>query len=205
MASRWARFARGWVTALLAVFVAALSHVAGGGGAPGPLSIALALAFSGMLCVALAGRTLSLLRLTVSVAASQGAFHLLFGLGGGTSALTMADSPDHGSMAVIVDTATTATMKHGATHGDGWMWAAHAAAAVVTILALRRGEASYWAVLGYARSLLAVFIASFALFPVRLVVGGAVAARARAALPRDLGVLLAAMRLRGPPARLSIR
>ncbi|MFZ2964070.1 MAG: hypothetical protein WA006_05235, partial [Rhodoglobus sp.] len=83
MTTRWARFVRGWVTAGFAVFVAAFAHVAAGGHAPDWLAVAVSLAFAGILCVPLAGKTLSLTRLTISVAGAQAVFHTLFALSGG--------------------------------------------------------------------------------------------------------------------------
>lgn len=201
MASRWARFARGWLTAVLAVLVAALSHVAGGGDAPGLISIAIALAFSGIVCVALAGKTLSLARLTLSVGFSQVAFHMLFGLGGhSSSALSVAGAPHHGSVSIIVDTATSSAMTHGTMHGGPWMLAGHVGAAILTIIALRRGETTFWTLLEYARwRMRAVLVARFVLIPLRRRIGGANVALARACIPPDLGVLLSTMPHRGPP------
>ncbi|GGF13162.1 hypothetical protein GCM10011399_03830 [Subtercola lobariae] len=83
MSSRWARVLRGLTAAFVAVFVAGFSHVVGGGEAPGTVGVALALAFSAVVCVALAGKTLSLVRLAIAVAFSQLAFHLLFSVGAG--------------------------------------------------------------------------------------------------------------------------
>ena len=93
MATRWARVARGWIVALLSTFVAALSHTLGGGSAPGLLAVVLSLAFAGILCIGLAGRTLSLWRTGISVALSQLIFHGLFSLGsGGGTLLTQSDT-----------------------------------------------------------------------------------------------------------------
>ncbi len=198
MATRWARFARGWLTAAVAVLVAALSHVAAGGSAPAPVSIAIALAFAGMLSVALAGKTLSLTKLSVSVGFSQVLFHLLFGLGGTAGSMTV--SGHHGSATVIVGAVSAAPVMPP----HGWMWVAHALAAVVTIMALRRGERTFWALVELARTaLVAVFIA----LGIVLVTPGR-AAQVRAALhrtvaPMDLAVLLSPMRYRGPPLAIA--
>lgn len=193
MATRWARFVRGWLTAVVAVLVAALSHVAAGGHAPAPVSIALALAFAGMVSVALAGKKLSLVRLSLSVAFSQILFHLLFGLGGPAGSMTVAGH--HGSAAVIVGAASASPISPAM----GWMWLAHALAAVVTIVALRRGERTFWALVELARTaLVAVLIAlGIVLPPLRAVRLGA--ALHRVFVPFDLAVLLSPMRHRGPP------
>ena len=82
MDSRWARVARGTVAAAFATFVAAFSHTLAGGATPAPFGLAVSLVISAMICTTLAGRTVSLLRLAASVAASQILFHSLFsGLG----------------------------------------------------------------------------------------------------------------------------
>lgn len=78
MTTRWTRFARGWITAGFATFVAAFLHVASSGHAPSSLALALSLAFSGMICIALTGKRLALWRRSVSVAVSQFLFHALF-------------------------------------------------------------------------------------------------------------------------------
>lgn len=81
MTARWARFARGWYIAGFATFVAALSHTLGGGTAPGLLPVVVSLAFAGIVCIGLAGRTASLWRTATAVLASQLIFHGLFSLG----------------------------------------------------------------------------------------------------------------------------
>lgn len=63
MTTRWARFARGWIAAIVSLFVAACSHSLAGGSLPAAAGIALSLAFSGATGVLLAGKTLSLARL----------------------------------------------------------------------------------------------------------------------------------------------
>ncbi|MDJ0349900.1 hypothetical protein [Cryobacterium sp. PH29-G1] len=198
MATRWARFARGWLTAVVAVLVAALSHIAGGGSAPAPLALALALAFAGMVSVVLAGKKLSLMKLSVSVAFSQLLFHLLFALGGTAGTMTVAGH--HGSTTVLVGAASAAP----AMHSGGAMWIAHTVAAVLTIVALRRGERAFWALVETARTaLVTVFIALGLVVPTP-----GRTARVRAALRRevvrtDLAVLLSPMRHRGPPPVLA--
>lgn len=59
MTTRWARFARGWIAAIVSLFAAASSHTLAGGSLPATAGIAL----SGATCVPLAGKTLSLARL----------------------------------------------------------------------------------------------------------------------------------------------
>ena len=141
MAPRWTRFARGWLTAGFSVVVAAFSHVAGGGAEPGALGVVLALAFAVPLCIALTGRRASLLRLAVSVAASQLAFHLLFSLGGGVGSGASSAGGHHSPLVVTAappDLLAAPGGHHMAMVG-GLMWVAHVVAALVTVVGLRWG------------------------------------------------------------------
>jgi hypothetical protein len=205
MASRWARFVRGWLTAAVAVFVAAFSHMAAGDTAPGAVGMSLALAFSGMVCVALAGKTLSVLRLSLSVGFSQIVFHLLFGLGGSSGAsMQLAGSSHHGAGSVTLGSvASVGSMdmtSSGATNVGGWMWAAHGIAAVVTIVALRRGEKTFWALRDIAASgLTTVLRGCNDLTPVVLGAVKVAAAPVGWFVPANFSVLHSSLTRRGPP------
>ena len=188
MGTRWARVGRGTLAAALATFVAALSHVAAGGGTPPVFGIAVSLVISAMICTTLAGRTPSLLRLTVSVALSQVLFHALFS-GLGTPVVAQ-----HDMTTMAVDAVATHT------HTPSTMWLAHAVAGFFTVVALRYAESAYWGVSGTARLLLA------RLLPVvlpRLGTAHSAAVRVvRRFIPRDLELLLSPMRHRGPPLQV---
>ena len=203
MTTRWARLARGGLTASVAVFVAAFSHLVGGGSTPGLLGVVLALAFAVPVSIALAGKSLSLVRLSMSVGFSQFLFHLLFGLGAaGAPTLTEAGSSHHAAV-VSVAAAAPGVATHGLAHLGAWMWVAHALAAVGTIVALRRGEKAFWSLVEFTRiRLAAVLVAGFAVVPVRLDAGAIRAALAAVFVPTDLDVLLSSTPRRGPP-RLS--
>jgi hypothetical protein len=138
MATRGARVVRGLLASSIAVFVAALAHVAGGGTAPGAAGVAVAFAFCALASIALAGRRVSRIRLAATVILSQGVFHLLFLVSGG-SAISAPSAPgmDMGTSS-IVGTSGPAMVE------DGWMWIAHGIAAVVTIVALAWGERAFW-------------------------------------------------------------
>ncbi|MDQ1579415.1 MAG: hypothetical protein QOD05_190 [Microbacteriaceae bacterium] len=191
------------------MFVAALFHVATGGDTPSTIGVVLALAFSGIACIALTGKRLSVWRLAVSVALSQFLFHALFGLGAGTGAASgaslEASSGAAHTMMMYVDIATLAG--HGATStpsmppADPWMWVGHAAAALVTIAALRYGELAFWSLYRTAR----IGLSRLVLAPVPVPLDTALPApvASRVAVVRDLGVLIGRMRHRGPPAILS--
>ena len=79
--TRSARALRGALAAIVSTFVALLSHVAGGGEVPGLLGILVPLVLATAVCVPLAGRRLSVIRVSASVIASQVLFHALFVLG----------------------------------------------------------------------------------------------------------------------------
>jgi hypothetical protein len=170
MTTRWARFARGWIVAGFSTFVAALSHTIGGGATPALLPVAVSLAFAGMLSIALAGRTLSLWRLSVAVLASQLIFHGLFSLGGSGGSLPAADAAaaghaHHGGLAVLA-TPSGGTGSMAADHG--WlMTIAHVLAAVVTVVALRYGERAFWGLFSTARVAVHTLLRTPAVVPIR--------------------------------------
>lgn len=137
--SRAPRVARGAAAASVATFIALLSHVAAGGGMPGWLGVAVPWVLSLMVCTMLAGRRLSLVRLSIGVTLSQALFHTLFVLGfvSGSGAASVAHHHHHGPLVLppLVAGETVAMIQ-----ADAVMWVAHAVAAVVTIAALYRGE-----------------------------------------------------------------
>ena len=130
---RGTRVARGTVAASVATFVALLSHVTAGGTVPGAFGIVVPLALSFVVCVALAGRRLSVWRLGAAVTLSQILFHALFVLG---TYDTGRASHVHG-VATVLDGPAGPLVTADATMG-GW----HLLAAVVTTLALHRGEST---------------------------------------------------------------
>jgi len=227
MNGRGMRVARGLAAAGIATFVAGFSHAAAGGGAPGGAGLALALAFSAVVCVLLTRRSLSLPLLAVSVVVSQFAFHLLFEVGnGGSMAAGSFASLEHaghhggtggGAQALAASAASVPTSSH--LHDSGWMWVAHAVAAVATIALLHRGERMLRHLLTLARTPLQGglraarirFAAAVAL--VVPVAAREVRARLRAAVRLALesarvhavdrlaecGIVFARLRHRGPP------
>jgi hypothetical protein len=207
MGTRWARFARGWAVAGFSMFVAALSHTLGGGAAPGTMGVVFSLAFAGIICIGLTGRTLSVWRVGASVIISQLIFHGLFSLGATAGALAVATDASGGvalaahqhTAIEIVHSAAGSAVAHGPQHTGVGMWMAHGVAALVTIAALRHGEAALWGLLANARlvSRRVVTLAA-AITP---------AAPTRQAptsglvfVARELALVLSVMRHRGPPA-----
>lgn len=203
MTTRWARFARGWIVAAVSTFVAALSHTAGGGAAPGLLAVVVSLAFAGIVSVALSGRTLSTWRLTVAVLASQLIFHGLFSLGSAGGRLAATDAvtghASHVGSAVLL-------MPAGAGAGAGAMAAdhgllmtlAHLCAAIVTVLALRFGERAFWGLFSTVRVALHSLGRAGTLVPIGHSPAAATPVPTRLP-PRYRLALLSAMRHRGPP------
>lgn len=142
--ARRVRVLRGGLAATAATFVALASHLAGGGQMPDVLGIVVPLLLSLPVCMAWSGR-LSLLGLSASVVASQLFFHVLFTLGTPTGATPASpgSGPHAGHMGMgIPASAQTAGQTHimEAANADTMMWVWHAAAAIVTIVVLYRGE-----------------------------------------------------------------
>lgn len=137
--SRQRHAVRGVVVAVLATFVALLSHVLGGGETPGWLGILVPLVLSLPVCVGLARWRLSLPRLVLSIGLSQFLFHALFVIGAPSGAAAFSSPAGHGSHAVVFVAGEAAT---AAASGSLAMWLWHGVAAVVTIAAVQRGESA---------------------------------------------------------------
>ena len=149
LGTRAGRTYRGLIAALVATFVASVSHSVADGEPAAMIGIVLALVFAAPVCIALAGRTLSWLRLSIAVAASQFAFHglLLVGVGSGSGSHPLGT---HLHGADLAGALGTTALHAGAGHPDHAqpaMWIAHAIAAVLTVLALGRGERAIRALL----------------------------------------------------------
>lgn len=196
MSTRWARFARGWLAATFATLIAAASHAAAGGIPPNIASIALALAFSGVACVLLTGRTLSLARTSIAVGGSQLAFHLVFSTMGGATAAAVASTGPHVHGAASLAHTTGATH-----HTDPGMWFAHAAAAILTIVVLRRGEAAFWGMRDAGLRFWRTVLPTAPRMPVAITRATVTASPARVVAPRLFILLIGSLQHRGPPAR----
>lgn len=146
--SRRLALARGTTAATVTLLVSLAGHVSAGGTMPGPLGIAVPFILALMVCVLLAGRRLSIIRLSVSVAVAQFLFHTLFVLGAITPTGT-SGAHVHGEPLVLPET----TGVGSALVADGGMWALHALAAALTVLALHRGERMLVALIQLAQRL----------------------------------------------------
>lgn len=136
--SRGPRVLRGLLAASIATFAALMSHLAGGGVLPGWLGIVVPWVLAVMICVALAGRTLSLVRLAVAVVLSQVLFHMLFVLGLFVPSTAPA-TPTHQHAHLVMSGSPALT---GMMHSDAGMWVWHGVAAIATTALLYRGERS---------------------------------------------------------------
>jgi len=208
MGSRWARLTRAMLASGTAILVSSLFHVAGGGAAPGAIPLVLSLAFATLASVALTARRLSLWRLTLAVAFSQFLFHALFSLGGGDAHFTSAGAGAAASVGGMTHLHAGAhlTLVGGAmpaSHGSELspsMWLTHATAVLVTVIALRFGERAFWGLFETARVRIERAADRLVVVPVPVVAAVAAPAAAEPARLRDLGLPLARLRHRGPPA-----
>ncbi|UKF81042.1 hypothetical protein [Clavibacter californiensis] len=195
------RVIRGLAASTTATFVAALFHEAGGGAAPSWAVVAFGLALASLAAIALAGTRTSLWRLVAAVGVSQLLFHGLFTAAGDVTGQAVAADPHagmgHGASPVALPGLDGATGGSGAL--DPGMLLSHSAALIVTVLALRHGEAAIRALVGASAVRVVRALAIPFLRPEgRRDTALARAVRAPLAL-RDLCVRLGRLRHRGPP------
>ncbi|CAN5117260.1 hypothetical protein BH09ACT1_BH09ACT1_23880 [soil metagenome] len=203
MGTRWGRVARGWIVALFATVIAVCSHTIAGGVGVSGIGVLISFVFSGFVCLALAGRSLSRVRLAIAVTISQFAFHLVFSYLAAPSATGPAvtlPGMNHMTDAAAQLTALD-TGSHSATMAspDATMWFAHAIAAVLTMLVLVKGERAFWALVQFTRVVVIRILAAVVPAVTSPRLANAVAVD-RAALPLTTRLLLSTLRHRGPPA-----
>ncbi|WP_395245648.1 hypothetical protein ACGGZK_07495 [Agromyces sp. MMS24-K17] len=155
MRTRRARVARGAAVAAFAAFTAALAHTVGGGHAPGPLAIVLALAFATPLAMLLAGPVAGRARLvatSASAVATQAALHLLYAVGlGGAAAGTASGGASavgsggagHGSHDASASWSLIADAAPAVDHGHALMPVSHLVAAALTVAALAVADRAF--------------------------------------------------------------
>ncbi|WKT89588.1 hypothetical protein QYR02_01365 [Microbacterium maritypicum] len=138
---RLIRLTRGVAAAGTATLTALLFHVSSGGEVPGWLGIVIPFLFATLFCIFVASAKPSLPRLVISVVASQFLFHTLFvlGSGGGDSATTPLQLSHHGTLIGNL-VASSSTNAPPVEPPDLAMWAGHAVAASLTIVALSAGD-----------------------------------------------------------------
>jgi len=207
--NRATQLARGAAAAAVALFLAAFSHGAAAGEAPGGPGLALSAFVALAVSVALVGRRSSPLRVVLATAASQLVFHLLFsvgaGAGGAGALLRVSGDAHHPSVTVLPDAAagsaasSTAVVGHG--HTDAAMLLGHVLAWLATVAYLLAVEAAAWRALRRAaRAVLvrAVDEAS-ALAAIPVPAGPLVRPLARDRARLRGRQLVAQLRHRGPP------
>jgi hypothetical protein len=192
-AGRAQRVSRGIAAAAVATFLATVSHASVGSQLPPTSNVALALSLAAPVCVLLAGRAMSWWRLSAAVVLSQALFHgiLTLDLRGDGVAV---GSAHHGGATALLDAAATHEVAAHAGHSP-WMWAAHALAAVVTILALGRGERAVQAIVRFVIAALSMMRPLRGLGPRT----DAVPAAPAPLLLTTAMTVLSSMRHRGPP------
>jgi hypothetical protein len=191
--------ARGWIAAVVSLFVAACSHALAGGSLPASAGLALCLAFSAVVCILLAGKTLSLARLSIAVALSQLLFHGLFSLLSAGAAPASVPGMHHGAGSTVLGHAASAAPTMTAS-ADVRMWAGHALGAVITIAALGFGERAFWGLARLARLCISRLLD--AVLPVVTPPIRRPNPTDLAALPRRRALVFSIHRHRGPPAFL---
>ena len=138
--SRGARATRGAAVAAFATFVASLAHTLGGGAAPGPVAVLVALALSAPLAMLLAGARARLARTAISALVAQAALHVCYALGGapaiGAGAGAAGPHAGHGTV-VHLDAVLAGPVVD---HGHALMPIAHVLAAATTVVALALGD-----------------------------------------------------------------
>jgi hypothetical protein len=194
VSSRAERAARGAAVAAFATFVASVAHTVGGGSAPGPVAVLLALAFSAPLAMLLAGARARLVRTSLSALIAQSALHLCYALGGAPVASPASADPHVGHGASVqLDAVLTGPVVD---HGHALMPMAHLLAAAVTVIALALGDDVFDAV---SRSVL-MFVRRLTTIPAPAIVTP-FGLHAAADRPRLTGALLhATLGSRGPPS-----
>lgn len=165
--ARSIRAARGVLASSVAVLAACAGHVAAGGAMPAPALLTVVLVISWLPGVALIGVAVRLWRQAAVIVVAEAMLHGVLGLQGGAGAAPTgvprsADPVGDAGMAGMGAAHITGSASGAAaqvvtasqmSHGGGmpaWMWLAHAAAATVTVLVWRRGEADVARVLAVA-------------------------------------------------------
>jgi hypothetical protein len=193
--NRATQLARGATTAAIALFLAAFSHGVAAGEAPGLVGLVFAALVALAASVAFVGRRVTPIRVVLAVIVSQGAFHLLFGVGAGGGGGLVVSGTGHHQVVTVVE--GVAPVAHAA-HAEIGMLVSHALAAVLTIVYLLAAESVVWRSLaGSARRLVGRLTGATTLAPV-VISELRPAVDAALVLPRSR-LFDAGLRSRGPP------
>jgi len=140
---RASRLLRGALLGAVATLLAALSHTWAGGVAPDALALALGGVFASAVGTVAVGRRGSLLRTAIAVTIGQLAFHLVFSLLGTGASVSGVGGPHAHHLVPSI----TANPLDAVERGGVWMWVAHVAAGILTVLYLRLLERRAWALI----------------------------------------------------------
>lgn len=144
MTARQLRALRGCAAALIATLISASAHTLAGGGAPSPALVLAIAVLAAPLAVASIGRRPSRVRTAIAVLVSQAVFHLAFAVAGSLGSAAMSSGHSHGL--ILAGTPMPVMPMHGeaASHiglsADARMLAAHAVAAIATVILISHGE-----------------------------------------------------------------
>ncbi len=191
MQARRARVTRGVLAAVVSTFAAAFSHGVAASQAPSVAALAAASVLAVFVCIGLAGRATPL-RLAAAVLVSQAGFHALFALIPSATASTVSAATHHGMVTLTTDAVT-----HGHGSTGAAMWLGHATAALVTILALTRGERAFFSIVDALRLTVRALIGVLASHPV--LTAAPIAPAWPSLLSLTPALLWLSLRRRGPP------
>lgn len=213
MKDRRQRALRGSLAASFATFVALASHVIGGGSLPTMMGLIVPLALSALVCALLAGRQLSLWRLSVSVGVSQALFHLLFMVFTPMASVAApATAPErhalhhggpHGSMGSVDSVSSMGPMSGAETtmhaHTSAPMITAHVVAAIITIAMIYCSESLPSKLCEFGRLIIRALVP--VLLSAHTVPEGprSTGVTGTEEIPQVLGVLRSPVLRRGPP------
>lgn len=193
-----ARFVRGWFCAGFATLFAAASHIVAGGVVPG-LAVILSLSVGALVCVVLAGRRLSFVRVVCGVGVSQILFHTLFDVLAKAPGYSGAVSDhQHGLGSWSGAGVTHAASPIAGTGVEASMMVSHLVAGLLTIIAVRRGENLWWALLSILTTTVVAILRVCTLPPVGAI-NPRIPNRPAVNALEELLHLDARLQLRGPP------
>jgi hypothetical protein len=135
--ARQARTLRALAASVLTTLVAATAHTIGGGGAPSPMVLLIAVLLSMPVALLLSGRRATAARTSFAVAGAQAVYHAVFAIFGMSVAFA-APSMDHMHAAEAMPAAMSADPGMGLFAPA--MLTMHALAAALTIVVLVHGE-----------------------------------------------------------------
>jgi hypothetical protein len=156
MQSRGARSLRGLAAGLWATTTAAVSHAAAGGALPAPSILLLAVMFATIVCIALAGVTISAVRLLMAVSISQLAYHLVFSALGSHALVSRGTAHDHSALGLPLS-----VINESHDHASAIMVLMHALAGGATYAAFLFGERTFWSITSTALVAIAALLRPF--------------------------------------------